>query len=85
MEEKQKVDLVNEPPHYKFDGIELIDVIKAKLNNSKMSPYTAAIWIQCIQYLFRFDVKGNDIQDLEKARFYLNEIIKEKYKDTSVL
>ena len=43
MEEKQKVDLVNEPPHYKFDGIELIDVIKAKLNNSKMSPYTAAI------------------------------------------
>ena len=50
-----------------------------------MSPYTAAIWTQCIQYLFRFDVKGNDIEDLEKARFYLNEIIKEKYKDTSVL
>jgi len=75
-------DLVNKPPHYRFNGIELLDVIKAKLDNCKMQPYTASLWTQCVQYLFRFDVKGNNLQDLEKARFYLNEIIKEEYKNS---
>ena len=80
MEEKKEIDLVNYPPHYRFDGYELIDVIKAKLDRANMTLYQASLWTQCVQYLFRFDAKGNPLQDLEKARFYLNEIIKEEYK-----
>jgi len=80
VEEKKVVDLVNYPQHYRFDGYELIDVIKAKLDKANMTLYQASLWTQCVQYLFRFDAKGNPLQDLEKARFYLNEIIKAEYK-----
>ena len=80
MEEKEKIDLVNYPPHYRFDGYELLDVLKAKLDKGNMTLFQASLWTQCVQYLFRFDAKGSPLQDLEKARFYLNEIIKEEYK-----
>jgi|TARA_E500000305_G_scaffold105979_1_gene103982 hypothetical protein len=79
VEEKEK-DLVNYPPHYRFEGFELLDVLKAKLDKANMTLYQASLWTQCVQYMFRFDAKGNPLQDLEKARFYLNEIIKEEYK-----
>ena len=80
MEKYTSEDMVNRPPHYRFGGYELLEVIKAKLRESKMDAVQSALWIQLIQYLFRFDVKGKPFDDLNKAKFYLNDLYKETEK-----
>lgn len=59
------IDVVNSPPHYKTGGIETIDFIEAKDLNYRLG--------NVIKYISRAGKKvGSDpIQDLEKARFYL--------------
>ena len=80
MEKYTSKDMVNKPPHYRFGGYELLEVIKAKLRESNMDAVQSALWIQLIQYLFRFDVKGKPFEDLNKAKFYLNDLYKETEK-----
>ena len=80
MEKYTSEEMVNRPPHYRFGGYELLEVIKAKLRESKMDAVQSALWIQLIQYLFRFDVKGKPFEDLNKAKFYLNDLYKETEK-----
>ena len=57
------VDPVNHPPHYKVGGIETIDFIEAKGLGYNLG--------NVVKYLTRADHKGNKVQDLEKARWYL--------------
>ena len=80
MEKDTSEDMVNSRPHYRFGGYELLEVIKAKLRESKMDAVQSALWIQLVQYLFRFDVKGKPFEDLNKAKFYLNDLYKETEK-----
>ena len=80
MEKYTSEDLINRPPHYRFGGYELLEVIKAKLRESKMDAVQSALWIQLVQYLFRFDMKGKPFEDLNKAKFYLNDLYKETEK-----
>ena len=80
MEKYTSEDMVNRPPHYRVGGYELLEVIKAKLRESKMDAVQSALWIQLIQYLFRFDMKGKPFEDLNKAKFYLNDLYKETEK-----
>lgn len=58
-------DPVNNPPHYKTGGIETIDFIEAKDLNFRLG--------NVIKYVSRAGKKvdSDPIQDLEKARFYL--------------
>lgn len=58
------VDMVNHPPHYKFGGIETIDFIEAKWLSYNLG--------NVVKYISRSDHKGNKLEDLEKARFYLD-------------
>lgn len=56
-------EVVNHPSHYKHGGIEAIDVIEAwelgfALGNT-------------VKYISRAGYKGDDIEDLEKAAWYL--------------
>ena len=81
MEKYTSEEMVNRPPHYRFGGYELLEVIKAKLRESKMDAVQSALWIQLIQYLFRFDMKGKPFEDLNKAKFYLNDLYKETEKN----
>ena len=83
MEKSTSKDLVNKPPHYRFGGYELIEVLKAKLRESEMDAVQSALWVQIVQYLFRYDVKGNALQDLGKAKFYLDDLYKETKKKES--
>jgi len=83
MEKSTSKDLVNKPPHYRFGGYELIEVLKAKLRESKMDSVQSALWVQIVQYLFRYDVKGNALQDLGKAKFYLDDLYEETKKKES--
>ena len=57
-------DNVNHPPHYKIGGIETIDFIEAKSLNYNLG--------NVVKYLTRADHKGNKLEDLKKAQWYLN-------------
>jgi len=60
-------DQVNHPPHYKVGGIETIDFIEAKGLDYNLG--------NVVKYVTRADHKGNKLQDLEKARWYLDRAI----------
>jgi hypothetical protein len=72
-------DMVNHPPHYNHNegGLECIDYIKQQLGASFPSYLEGSI----IKYIHRHKYKHqNNIQDLEKAQWYLNKLI-EHYKN----
>jgi len=62
-----RADSVNHPPHYKVGGIETIDFIEAKGLDYNLG--------NVVKYVTRADHKGNKLQDLEKARWYLDRAI----------
>lgn len=72
--EKQnaKHDAINHPSHYTQGGIECIDAIKASMSTIEYQGYCKA---NCIKYLWRWRDKGG-VQDLKKARVYLDWLIK---------
>ena len=59
----QKADPVNHPAHYKVGGIETIDFIEAKKLGYNLG--------NVVKYITRSDHKGNRLQDLRKAQWYL--------------
>ena len=69
------VDMVNHPPHYTAGGVECIDAIRAALT-CHTDPYSAWLTGQVIKYIWRWPMK-NGVEDLEKAQFYLERLIKE--------
>jgi len=56
-------DNVNSPSHYKDGGIETIDFIEAKQLNYNLG--------NVIKYVSRAGKKGDRIEDLKKAQWYL--------------
>ncbi len=62
--DKYHPDNVNHPPHYKAGGIETIDFIEAKDLNYRLG--------NVVKYVTRAEKKGNPIEDLKKARWYLD-------------
>tara|TARA_R110000868_G_scaffold408842_1_gene692987 strand:- start:833 stop:1045 length:213 start_codon:yes stop_codon:yes gene_type:complete len=60
-------DLVNHPRHYTShpSGIEAIEVTRHMNFNLG----------NAVKYVWRADLKGNSLQDLQKARFYINDEI----------
>jgi len=56
-------DPVNHPSHYTTGGIETIDFIEAKSLNYNLG--------NAVKYITRADHKGNRLQDLQKAKWYL--------------
>ena len=69
--EKQMVDLVNHPPHYNKGGVEAIDYIKQQLGKD----FPAYLEGSAIKYIHRHKYKEANIQDLEKAVWYINKLI----------
>lgn len=57
-------NLVNHPPHYTAGGIETIDFIEAKKLGYNLG--------NVIKYIARSDLKGDKLENLEKAQWYLN-------------
>ena len=68
------LDMVNHPSHYKAkNGMEVIDVIEAFTANLK--GYEAIYTGKVIKYICRWKEK-NGLEDLRKAQWYLNRLIK---------
>lgn len=61
--EDAAIDMVNQPPHYTKGGIETIDFIEAKDLNYNLG--------NVIKYVSRSGLKGTRIEDLKKAKWYL--------------
>jgi len=57
-------DNVNHPAHYRAGGIETIDFIEAKDLNYRLG--------NAVKYITRAKHKGNELEDLKKAQWYLN-------------
>lgn len=72
-----KVDVAGEavehPAHYNAGKIECIDAIEAALA-CQSDPMQAFLTGQVLKYLWRWPLKGG-VEDLEKARFYLERLI----------
>lgn len=62
--EHKQVDMVNHPPHYTQGKYEVIDVI----DDWKLDFYLG----NAVKYIARAHLKGNQLEDLKKAQWYLN-------------
>ena len=79
------MEKVNHPQHYNKNGIECFDVIKAFFGNHAFEQFCLC---NALKYIVRCKHKGNYVQDLEKARFYLDQVLEinkeEKIEDDAL-
>ncbi len=64
---KPQEDIVNLPKHYTMGKIQVLDFIE----DQKLQFHEA----QVLKYVVRAKHKGNELQDLKKAKFYLDRLI----------
>lgn len=66
-------DPVNNPAHYKLSGgVECIDYIKQVLTPEEFKGYCHG---NLIKYQHRHGYKGNPVEDIQKAEWYLRKMI----------
>ena len=68
MQASPSADMVNHPPHYTAGGIETIDFIEAKKLGYNLG--------NVVKYITRSDLKGDRLENLKKAQWYLNREVK---------
>jgi len=68
------MDAVNNPPHYKTGDIECIDAIKASMSSEQFIGYLKS---NVEKYVWRMSYKGKPVEDLRKARWYLDRLLEE--------
>ena len=66
------VDVVNSPSHYKSGGIEAIEGIEASMGPEAYAGYLKG---NIMKYMWRYERKGKPVEDLKKARWYLDRLI----------
>ena len=74
---EQKEDMINHPPHYTQGEIECIEVIKYINDKLHMEGYEGYCLGNFIKYIWRCNFK-NGWEDIDKAIFYLNELLAEQ-------
>jgi hypothetical protein len=67
-------DMVNHPPHYNAGKIETIDVIE-DIGQHYESPVHAILAGNVIKYISRAPLKGDYLESLKKAQWYLNRLV----------
>ena len=70
--EEIKEDVVNKPKHYNQGGIECIDAIESMLTYEEFVGYLRG---NSLKYRWRFRYK-NGVEDLRKAEWYENKLLK---------
>ena len=68
-------DNVSCPSHYNQGEIECIEGIKASLSTEAFHGYLKG---NIQKYIWRYEAKNEPIEDLRKARWYLDRLIKER-------
>ena len=71
---------MHSPSHYMHGKKETIDVIRDCMENDEYHGYLKG---NVLKYVSRYKFKGEPLQDLEKAQWYLSRLIKEVNNGTS--
>lgn len=69
-----EVDLINKPQHYRVGEVEAIDYINQQLGAGVKDYLLGNVH----KYLHRHRFKGQAVEDLRKARWYLDKLIFEE-------
>jgi len=67
------VDMVESPPHYNNGSIECIEAIEAMLSKDEYIGYLRG---NALKYMWRFRYKSKPFEDLRKARWYEERLMK---------
>lgn len=70
-------DRVNNPAHYNKGGVECIDAIRGSMSAEAFRGFLKG---NVMKYVFRYEAK-NGLEDLRKARWYLERLIGEVEAD----
>ncbi len=68
-----KPDMVDNQPHYNNGGIECIEAIEAMLSRDEYIGYLRG---NALKYMWRFRYKSKPFEDLRKARWYEERLMK---------
>jgi len=71
--EDEEEDMVGAPKHYNSGNIECIDAIEESMSSHAFKGYLKG---NCMKYLWRYDYKGKQVEDLQKAGWYLQKLTK---------
>ena len=73
-ENERKHNNVHSPSHYMHGKKETIDVIRDCMESDEYHGYLKG---NVLKYVSRYKFKGEPLEDLQKANWYLNRLIKE--------
>ncbi len=73
-------DMVGAPKHYNTGNIECIEAIEESMSSVAYKGYLKG---NCMKYLWRYDYKGKQVEDLQKAGWYLNKLTEMVTKENS--
>ena len=79
-ENETTYDNVNAPSHYLHGKKETIDVINDCMTSDEFHGYLKG---NILKYVSRYKFKGEPLEDLHKAQWYLNRLVKEVSNGTS--
>ena len=79
---KQIKDNVNNPSHYNLGSVECIDAIEAMLSTEEFIGYLRG---NSLKYRWRFRYKGKPLEDLKKANWYEERLLKFMEDNKNVL
>ena len=70
-EAEEIMDNVNRPTHYNTGNIECIEAIEESMSSVAFKGYLKG---NCMKYLWRYDYKGKQVEDLQKAGWFLQKL-----------
>ena len=70
-QDEEEEDMVGAPRHYNTGNIECIDAIEESMSSVAFKGYLKG---NCLKYLWRYDYKGKQVEDLQKAGWYLRKL-----------
>lgn len=68
----KKNDPVNSPYHYNNGKVEAIEAIEASMGKKEFKGYLKGA---ILKYIWRYTYKDRALEDLQKARWYLDKLI----------
>ena len=71
-DDDEEQDVVNNPEHYNTGNIECIEAIEESMSSVAFKGYLKG---NCMKYLWRYDYKGKQVEDLQKAQWYLARLL----------
>lgn len=70
-EQELEEDMVGSPRHYNTGNIECIEAIEEAMSSVAFKGYLKG---NCMKYLWRYEYKGKQVEDLQKAAWYLQRL-----------